>query len=50
MQFQELKKIKLLKLKEDATLIEDSLVYLNPDFSIHEFLKLVLVKSGDLKT
>lgn len=43
-------KIKLLKLKEDATLIEDSLVYLNPDFSIHEFLKLVLVKSGDLKT
>lgn len=40
-------KIKARKIKEDVKKIEKSLVYSNPDFSIHKFLKRVLVESGD---
>lgn len=36
------------KIKEDSKKIGNTEVYSNPDFSIHEFLKVVLEDSGDL--
>lgn len=36
------------KVKEDGTKIGNSIIYANPDFSIHEFLRSVLKDSGDL--
>lgn len=36
------------KLESDQMKIGNSIVYPNPDFSIHEFLKTVLTASGDL--
>lgn len=41
-------KIKLHKIERDAYKVGNSLIYSNPDFSIHEFLKAVLKESGDL--
>lgn len=41
-------RIKREKRAEDAIIIGSSSIYSNPDFSIHEFLKLVLKDSGDL--
>lgn len=32
----------------DSTLIGNTIIYSNPDFSIHEFLRTVLKDSGDL--
>lgn len=36
------------KVKADSTKIGNTTIYSNPDFSIHEFLKVVLEDSGDL--
>lgn len=36
------------KIKTDSTKIGNTTIYSNPDFSIHEFLKIVLENSGDL--
>ncbi len=36
------------KLRTDANIVANSEIYSNPDFSIHEFLKIVLEDSGDL--
>ncbi len=36
------------KVKADGTKVRNTVVYSNPDFSIHEFLKAVLKDSGDL--
>lgn len=41
-------KIRDSKVKADGTHVGGSVVYTNPDFSIHEFLKVVLKDSGDL--
>lgn len=41
-------KIKSEKSNEDAIKIGSTSIYSNPDFSIHEFIKLVLKDSGDL--
>lgn len=41
-------KIKSYKIKGDASNVGNSQIYTNPDFSIHEFLKIVLKESGDL--
>ncbi|MFW6262586.1 MAG: RloB domain-containing protein [Thermotogota bacterium] len=41
-------KIKYNKLETDAVKIGNTITYTNPDFSLHEFLKLVLLDSGDL--
>jgi hypothetical protein len=41
-------KIRRDKLPEDVKHIGTSLIYSNPDFSLHEFLKIVLQDSGDL--
>lgn len=40
-------KIRANKLEEDGKKAGNSVYYGNPDFSIHEFLKMVLVDSGD---
>ena len=37
------------KVKADSTKIGNTIIYSNPDFSIHEFLREVLEDSGDLK-
>lgn len=42
-------KIKRDKNIEDASIIGSTSLYSDPDFSIHEFLRLVLKDSGDLK-
>lgn len=36
------------KIKTDSTKVGDTLIYSNPDFSIHEFLKVVFKDSGYL--
>ena len=36
------------KAKVDSTQVGKTLIYSNPDFSIHEFLRAVLEDSGDL--
>lgn len=41
-------KIRKEKDQNDATRIGSTITYSNPDFSIHEFLKAVLMDSGDL--
>lgn len=41
-------KIRSCKIKNDALNVGNSVIYSNPDFSIHEFLKKVLRESGDL--
>lgn len=41
-------RIKLHKIEGDGSKIGNSIIYSNPDFSIHEFLKIVLKESGDL--
>ncbi len=41
-------KIKKTKDPKEATKVGSTLIYPNPDFSIHEFLKVVLKDSGDL--
>ncbi len=40
--------IRKSKVKADSTKIENTTIYSNPDFSIHEFLRVVLKDSGDL--
>jgi len=41
-------KIRSCKVKRDASRVADTSIYSNPDFSIHNFLKIVLESSGDL--
>lgn len=41
-------KIKDQKLERDAVRIGNTITYTNPDFSLHNFLRLVLTDSGDL--
>ena len=41
-------KIRASKLPEDGKKIGDTICYNDPDFSINEFLKIVMIDSGDL--
>ena len=41
--------IRIIKEESDSKNIFNTLIYENPDFSIHEFLRFVLEDSGDLK-
>lgn len=41
-------KIRHNKNIDDCQSVGDTKIYTNPDFSIHEFLKIVLIDSGDL--
>ena len=41
--------IRIIKEESDSKNIFNTLIYENPDFSIHEFLRFVLKDSGDLR-
>ena len=41
--------IRIIKEESDSKNIFNTLIYENPDFSIHEFLRFVLEDSGDLR-
>lgn len=39
--------IRNAKVGIDGEIVGNSIIYENPDFSLHEFLKIVLIASGD---